>query len=80
MSHKKDLKRADAHTCHDAVIAVDADSTRRSVFIDGKEIVMPAGTHIEADWTDDDLSRVTITAYAETIEVISWDEMEKRSY
>lgn len=85
-AHKKNLKRHPAlvggpnRDLHEVVVVTDVDTLRKSVFIDGREIVMPEGADIEAHWSDEDLPRITITAYAETIEVISWDEMERRSY
>ena len=83
-THKKDLKRHPALTetgpLHEAVIVADPDNHgRASLFLDGHEIVL-AVDGIEADWPADDAPRLGVSILAETIEVISWNEMEKRAY
>lgn len=85
-THKKDLKRHPALTSgsnqelHKAIIVADPDHPgRASLFLDGREIVL-APDGVGAYWDADDVPRVAVDILAETIEVISWDEMEKRAY
>lgn len=85
-THKKDLERHPALTggpngkLHDIIVAVDpAPGGRQSIFIDGREIIVSTDD-IVATWSEYDLPRVSIDILAEDIEVISWDEMEKRAY
>ena len=86
-THRRDLERHPAfvlkpgdRSLHKAVIAVDDEGPRRaSLFLDGREIVVSVDG-IEAYWDENDLHRVSVDILAETIEVISWNEMEKRAY
>lgn len=88
-THKKDLERHPAldgrwdgdTRFHEVVIAADdTHRQRRSIFIDGRELIVPEGGDFSVDWCGDSFPIVTVSIWAETAEVISWDEMEKRAY
>lgn len=86
-THKKDLERHPALSggatprFHEVVIAAEGTHGQRTtVFVDGRELLIPEGGELSADWSEGSFPVVTVSIWAETAEVISWDEMEKRSH